>query len=147
MATGYTIETQRRSIQVRSSGAPLDVQVVGFNTEPSGVYIELPIPYTAWLALQTDFFVAPFALEVEGWLATDGVIGAQWTQDLDAAQLLVDYIEFTLQVSPPSTSQTGPMQTTVRVPFSYFGEDRPLHHSVSSLIQPALDTLRATAGL
>lgn len=147
MASSYTIETQRRSVQVLSSTNVLDVQVIGFNTLPSDVYVEMPVPYAAWKALQTDFFVGPFALEIEGWLATDGVAGASWVQDIDANGLLVDYIEFTLEVPPASTVQTGPMTTTVQVPFTYFGEDRPGHHSVGGLIQPALDTLRQTAGL
>jgi hypothetical protein len=143
VAANYSIETQRRTVQVLGPTDVLDVMEVGARTRPHGVFFQRSVPYAAWETDGADSFVEPVAASIEGRLGDDFIGGAIYTQDVDATGLLQDLIEFTVWLP-----ENHAMTTVVPVQVDLLGgTDTFVQGIVAAQFQSALDALRFTAGL
>lgn len=119
---GVIIQTQRRTPQVLGPNRVVDSVEIGATTTPSGVYFERVINYTLWksgLDIASGI-MGPIADAIEYYLTEASVIGAEYVQDLDAAGLVRNLIELTVEYTPPDPAQTGPMTSTVTAPVERF---------------------------
>ncbi len=145
---GVIIQTQRRTPQVLGPNRVVDAVEIGATTTPSGVYFERLITYVLWksgLDIASGI-MGPIADAVEYFLGEDVVIAAEYIQDLDAAGLVKNLIELTLQYTPSDPGQTGPMTTTISAPVERYAtaEGRAV---IQGQINDALEDLaRVAAG-
>ncbi len=145
---GVIIQTQRRTPQVLGPNRVVDAVEIGATTTPSGVYFERLITYVLWksgLDIASGI-MGPIADAVEYFLSEEVVIAAEYIQDLDAAGLVKNLIELTLQYTPSDPGQTGPMTTTVSAPVERYAtaEGRAV---IQGQINDALEDLaRVAAG-
>ena len=144
---GVIIQTQRRTPQVLGPNRVVDAVEIGATTTPSGVYFERIINYVLWksgLDIASGI-MGPIADAIEYFLTEDVVIAAEYVQDLDAAGLVKNLIELTVQYTPGTAAQTGPMTTTVTAPVERFAtpEGRAV---IQGQINDALDNLARVAG-
>src|SRR5438309_6749385 len=151
MAASFTVLSQSREVQVLGPTQVLDVERVGFVTHPTGIYVETPVPLVDWLAQGAEPWLGPLADTIEGLIADTAAVDGSFVQDVDAAGLLIDYVEFVVEYVPPG-SLGLPQTTTVRIPLGalsaatdpFFGT---LAASPDTLINNAYAALAATAGL
>ena len=143
MASGYTIQSQRRGPWVLSPTQVLDAEIIGVTTSPHGVYFEVPMSYAGWLADGADVAVSGIAESIEALLSSGTVLGAAFVQDVDPVSgLLADFMEFTIGIPVPA-GRTGPMTTTVRVPIGAVGDPT----IEDDFFAPARAALTSTASL
>lgn len=143
---GVIIQTQRRTPQVLGPNRVIDAVEIGATTTPSGVYFERVINYTLWksgLDIASGI-MGPIADNVESLLTQDAVIAAEYIQDLDAAGLVKNLIELTIQYTPSDPAQTGPMTSTINAPVERYAtaEGRAV---IQGQINDALDRLADVA--
>ncbi len=145
---GVIVQTQRRTPQVLGPNRVVDAVEIGATTTPSGVYFERVINYTLWksgLDIASGI-MGPIADAIEYFLSEGVVIAAEYIQDLDAAGLVRNLIELTIEYTPGSATQTGPMTTTVSAPVERYAtaEGRAV---IQGQINDALEDLaRVAAG-
>ena len=143
---GVIIQTQRRTPQVLGPNRVIDSVEIGATTTPSGVYFERVINYVLWKSGLdiADGIMGPIADAVEYFLTEDAVIAAEYVQDLDAAGLVKNLIELTVQFTPSDPGQSGPMTTTVSAPVERYAtaEGRAV---IQGQINAALDRLADVA--
>lgn len=149
MGDFWQVVTTRRTTQVLSPTRVLDVEIIGVVTLPHRVYFERAIPYTDWVESPAgaDFYAIAPAGNIEYMLTTGPAVGAAYVEDLDSNGLVQGFIEFTLEIPPPSPAQSGPFQTSVLVPIEDVSVGSLAGGFGSPLIDQALAALRATAGL
>jgi hypothetical protein len=147
MATNYIVQSQKRGVQVLSDTVVVDVEEVGANTVPHGVYFEREIPITTWTQDHGAAMLDELATGIEQRLDSGLADSAQWTQDLGTDGLLSDFVDFTVSI-PPGPGQLGPMTTVVRVPVNLLTSDTAIVGDlVTPLFEDAIANLHATAGL
>src|SRR5437016_12595029 len=101
MASSFVVVSQTPDVQVLGPTQVLNVERVGFVTQPTGIYVEVPVPRLAWLEESQEANLAAFADAIEGLIAGGLAAGGSYVNDLDESGLLVDYIDFVGQYTPP----------------------------------------------
>jgi hypothetical protein len=141
------------TIQVVSPTQVVDVLRITFRTIPSGVVAYANAPYKAILGVQpndvqgiADVFIGPLADGIERMMGSGEVSGALGVEDTDASQLLVDYIDATVEYTSTDPAKPGPFQQVVRIPVFAFDEPSFYDALVGAKIDGAYQALRALAG-
>lgn len=106
----------RKTVQPRSATTVEDVEEIAVQTTRHGVYFLRYVPYQAFVQSGWLPLVAPIGFAIDSALDLDGIDAAVFVQDVDAAGLLTNAIEFTVSIPPPSFDQPGPFSTTVEIP-------------------------------
>ena len=151
MAASYTFLHQNPSVQVLGPTQVIDVQEIAFQTRPTAIYLEYPVPKSLWTPGEVNFIIDAIAKGVEQQISEGLAVGGSYVQDYDAANLLVDYCDFVVQYDPGDGRE--PSSTTVLVPLGAFVASQGdvwfarLGGSPQSLLSAALDNLRATSEL
>jgi len=149
MAT-YSIVTERRTVQVLSQTQVVDVQEVGFFSEPSNTYCQVVVPVLAWAANGPAAWVQPLADAIEGLIPGSGATSASFVQDVDSSNLIADFLDFTVTYTP-TTGFGLPLSTVVRVPIAYLTLDPAIATAgglaPAEIIGKAYARLVADAGL
>lgn len=146
MAGNYYVATQRRDIEVFAPNAPIDVERVGFVTQPSQIYAEVAVPLFDWQADEAASLIGPMAEGIEAEMTRPEVAGMVYEQDTNASGQLVDNMVVTVQYNPPPGALVGSMTAEVRVPtYGFAGQGRS--YLVDTPIAAALAALTATANL
>lgn len=105
----------RRTVIPRSQTTIEDVEEIQATTTRHGVYFIRYVPYTAFTSSGWLPLVAPIGFAIDSALDLDGIDSAVFVQDVDAAGLITNAIEFTVSIPAPSADQPGPFSTTVEV--------------------------------
>jgi hypothetical protein len=151
MANSFVVVNQSAEIQVLGAKEVLDVQQVGIRTRPTGIYLEYPIPKIIWPTDGGMQILESLAAGVEQMVSEGFAVTGQHIQDVDENGLLVDYVEFVVQLRG-ANGVLLPQTTTARVPEEWFiaGTDPfafGLIGDATAILQAAYDNLARTAGL
>lgn len=145
----YQVISQIKSVQVLGPTRVIDVEQVGVVTSPSGIYFEYPVPFDTFLDHEGRAVIGPLVDAIEEVMAGSAAIGASYFQDVDAAGLLVDYLDVVVEFIPGGARP--PMTTTIPISLASFSATGDpflvgLATSPQSLIAEAYAALEATAG-
>lgn len=151
MANSYSVVAQSPDVQVLGPTSVMDVQRVTIRTRPSGALLEYPVPAIIWPDAGGAQILESLAAGVEQMIAEGLAVSAAYVNDLDASGLLVDYVEFTVQLRD-AAGHLLPQTTTARVPEELFiaGTDPfafGLIGDAVAILQTAYDNLAKTAAL
>ena len=119
MAGNWVAIGSYRSVQVLSTTVVIDVEVVTFQTSPSGIVCTYAVPYESWKSDAGAALVGNVATQLEQLVANHHVVGGSPSQDVDPSNLLVDYEDLTVAYDRTSTG-LPPLYGTVSVPLSAF---------------------------
>lgn len=158
MATSYTFIGAYPTTQVTGPATSVDVLRITASTIPSGVVFEINAPYRGLVGINVsgkaidagqmrqvaDRFAAPIAAGIERMMGMGIVAGAVATQDLNAAGLVIDYIEATVLYSPPDINKDE-FTVPVRIPTNAFDEPSFFGPLVATPIGAAYASLKALA--
>lgn len=124
MAQSYVVVAQDPDVQVLGPRNVLDVQRVTIRTRPHGALLEYPIPKILWPDAGGAIILESLASGVENMLAQGFATAATYVNDVDETGLLVDYVEFVVQLRD-AAGRLLPQTTTARVPAEWFiaGDD------------------------
>lgn len=140
----YTVVSQRHTVQQLSSGNVIDVESVGFQTKPHGVYCEVLVPFTDWQAGNSATYINPVATAIETIMGGQPVASASFTQDVDTtSNLLANFVDFIVVYTAPGG--IAAMTTTVRVSVTSLTQGAA--GLPTQQIQAAYASLQRTAGL
>lgn len=146
MAGNYYVATQRRDVEVFAPNAPIDVERVGFVTQPSQIYAEVAVPLSNWQDNGAADLIGPMADGIEAEMQRPEIAGMVYEQDTNESGQLVDSMVITVQYTPPPGLLVGSMTAEVRVPtYGFGGQGRT--YLVDTPVAAALQALQATAGL
>lgn len=151
MAGSFNVVSANAEPLVLSPKQVLDVMKVGFVTQPTGIYAEVPVPLQAWLQEGEEPNIGPYAETIEGLIANTAAVDADYRNDLDRKGLLVDFLDFIVEYRPPGRIGE-PLETRVEVTLGSLGASSDpwfarLAASPESLINKAYQRLVETAGL
>lgn len=137
-----TVLSFYRDKEVRSATSVIDVEVIQFETIPHGVYCERNVPYKSFEENGYDSLIAPIAEAIEYALLNDLATYAVFVQDVGDNGLIVNQVEFGVQV-PGTPTNPGPYTTTVTVTV------QQLYDGTAPIpqIQAAQAQIKAAAGL
>lgn len=147
MAASYHTLGSHRDIQQLSDTTVVDIERVAAVTQPSGIYFERVVPLTIFGTPGAGAYIAELADAIEQRIAGGIADTAAYSQDVDEAGLLVDFIEFFVSiVGPPEGGQT--FSTSVLVPVNLLTAGLGGSGTLANqLIDDAVAALHATAGL
>lgn len=144
MADNFQVLATNRTVEVRSPTLVEDVVEIHAVTKPSGVTFTRAVPYKVWAAAGAAGTIDVIAEHIEHIMAVrPNVISGAAIQQVNQSGLLVNAVEFVVQIDPPSDSQPGPFQATVDIPVQVLHDQ----DSFDAYFAPVLDALAATAGL
>lgn len=151
MAQSFVVVNQSAEVQVLGPTEVIDVQKVGIRTRPTGMYLEYPVPKIIWPTDGGMQILESLAAGAEQMVSEGFAVTGSHIQDTDANGLLVDYIEFVVQLRGPNGILL-PQTTTALVPEELFiaGTDPfafGLIGDATAILQAAYDNLARTAGL
>jgi hypothetical protein len=108
MASNYSIVTQYPGIDSIGGNYTEDVVFIGFTTVPHGTYMEIPVEQTGYTASVAQLAASSWANLVEEVWSHDWVVGVQWSQIVDASNLLQSIVIVTVSsTSGNSTANTN----------------------------------------
>lgn len=150
MAASYSVVSQQRTVQVISPTLVRDVQQVGINTHPTGVYLEYPIDLIEWRATLGAGTLGAIAEQVEGMIANTPAVAASFLEDVDDNGLLVGFLDVVVAYDPPDNRPR--MTTAVLIDLDTFAAaSDPFFGRLAGAPEPtiyeAYDKLVATANL
>lgn len=117
MAKHFTVMATNRTVEVRSPTLVEDVMEIHATTKPSGVTFVRAVPYKTWAGKGAAGTIAIIAEHIEHIFSVrPSVVSGAAIQQVDQSGLLVNAVEFTVEIDPPSDSQPGPFQSTVTIP-------------------------------
>lgn len=143
MAKQYTVLAVNRTVEVRSPTLVEDVMEIHVLTKPSGVTFVRAVPYKTWAKSGAAGTIAIIAEHIEHTFSVrPAVVSAAAVQQVDQSGLLVNAVEFVVEVDPPTDDQPGPFQATVTIPV------QALHDSdaFDKWFDPVIAQLHQTAG-
>jgi hypothetical protein len=105
------------AVQVLSQTQTQDVQRVRGYTKPSGIYLAINVPRSAWTAGHDETYTEPPASIIEGLINQGLISGATQVQYTDDNNLFADAVDLTVSYDPPG-ADTLPFTTIVRIPMS-----------------------------
>ncbi len=150
---GYVVLGSFTTIQVVSQSQVIDVLRINFSTTPSGITAYANAPYKSITGVQpgdvegiADVFILPLADGIERMMGSGEVTGAVGAEDTDASELLVDYIDATVEYRSPDLRKFGPYQQVVRIPVQFFDEPSFYDALVGVKIDGAYQALKQLAG-
>lgn len=151
MADSYSVVAQHPDVQVLGPTQVLDVQRVTIRTRPSGALLEYPVPAIIWPDAGGAIILESLASGVENMIAQGFAVAATYVNDIDETGLLVDYVEFLVQLRD-AAGRLLPQTTTARVPEELFiGGDDPfafgLIGDAVAILEKAYADLQQTAAL
>lgn len=114
MASNFALVSHVRTVRVMGPTLVTDVEQVGFETRPTRIYAEYPIPYDAWIKEGAAVTIGPLADAIEGIISGGLAVGGSYAEDVDANGLLHGYIDFVVEYDPPG-GFLPPQTTLVRV--------------------------------
>lgn len=109
-----TVLSFYRDKEVRSATSVVDVEVIQFETIPHGVYCERNVPYLSFQENGYDPLIAPVAEAIEYALQNGFASYAVFLQDVGNNGLIVNQMEFGVQVDGPPDNP-GPFTSNVVV--------------------------------
>ncbi len=112
----FTVQTTRRTPWVLGPSQVVDAMEVGVTTSGHNIYFEVLVPYNQWKLFGAAPNVGGAAALIDLWLDDGLVVGASFVQDVDLSGLLVDYMEFVVEVPGNPGTQSGPLTNTALVP-------------------------------
>lgn len=116
----YIAQGSYTTVKSYAPGTSITVQMITFQTQPTGIWCEYGVPYEAFLQEGTGASDQPLIQSLADTieniaLRVSCVTGGTFIQDVDPSSgLLVDYVQFFLSYTPASGA--GPFTTTVDVP-------------------------------
>lgn len=119
MADSYQTVSSRKTVKVISQTQSVDVQEVGIYTKPSGVYMVVLVPLSAWNAGNAGDYLTPPASIVEGLIGEGLVTTGTYVQAIDSANLLAGFMDLTVSYTPTGGISL-PFTTVVRIPMTAF---------------------------
>lgn len=122
---GFTVQTTRRTPWVLGPSQVVDAMEVGVTTSGHHIYFERLVPYAQWKLFGAQDAVGGAAALIDLWLDEGTVVGASFVQDVDLSGLLVDYIEFVVEVAAKPNSQSGPLTNSALVPMEMLASGSP----------------------
>lgn len=151
MANSFIVVSQNPEVQVLGPTEVIDVQKVGIRTKPTGMYLEYPVPRVIWPSDGGLQILESLASGAEQMISEGLAVSGSYVNDLDASGLLVDYVEFTVQLRD-AAGRLLPQTTMARVPEELFiaGADPfafGLIGDAVAILQAAHDNLAKTAAL
>lgn len=139
------IIAQRSDTQAVGPDSIVAVQRVTVETHPSMVVFDLLLPereYTtqagAFDEAKAVLAIRPIAQQIEYYISSGQVQGAEYAEDLNPSGLVEFYMDFIVTIEPPSNTQIGEHTMVVRVPLVALGE-RIL---IDSLVAPKIARAR-----
>ena len=111
MAATYNVVTQYAGIDTLGGTKTVDVLFVGITTKPHGTYIEFPIDQSVYSTGLVQGAAEVHAQIVETVWQQDHVVGVQWTQVVNASNLLASSLIVT--VSSASGNSTASFTTAL----------------------------------
>lgn len=146
----YTLIGSYSTVQVLGANLLNDVVYCTIQTSPSNVIASMPVEQSVFNKGGTGPELTAFADGIETIMSRDPVIAATGTQALDANNLLVDYVVFTVQYVASSTSP-GSVTAEASVPVGLLNQSDPAIADVvlaeaDAIIQKVYDDLKSAAG-
>lgn len=156
MASNYVTAGSFQTVRVLSQTSVIDVEAISIYTKPSGVYVVVQVPLTAFQSDNYDSYLAVTADLIEAELAATPepgqrlASGVSYVQDIDSAGLLAAFLDFTVAYLPTS-GQQGSFSEVVRLPLTVFETaeafDTPIHGKTpQELLVAAYDRQKKLAG-
>lgn len=102
----YTLKGSYPTVQVLSPTLVQDIQYCTIETSPSNILAAIPVQKSEFDAGTAGPLLTAFADGIETVYGRNPVIAATGTQQIDANQLLADFVTYTVQYVPPGTSGT-----------------------------------------
>jgi len=104
---GYAVLTSESTVQVLSPTFSNPVEYVTLQTTPSGVIASMPVQKDVFDAGGGGTDLGIFADAIEEIMALPHVVSAAGEQTLDDHGLLADNVAFTVEYTPPGTTNTS----------------------------------------
>lgn len=144
MAADYTIQATNRTVDVRSPTLVEDVMEVHAITKPHGVTFVRLVPYKTWQEKGAGPAIGVIAAHIEHIMdARPHVVSGAAVQHVSQAGLIVNSVEFVVQVDGPTDLSPGPFRDTVTIPVQVLHD----HDSFDSYFTPVIHRLEDQAGL
>lgn len=151
MADNFTVIGSYATVQVTGASTAVDVLRITARTIPSGVVFQANAPYKNLVGIKPGdvegvarVFIGPLAAGIERMMGLGFVAGATATEDTDAAGLLIDYLDVTVEYIPAEAFSDSFSQV-VRVPTQYFDEPSFFNALVRDRLLEAYEGLKALA--
>lgn len=146
----YTLQSSYDTVLVVSASEVLDAIFCTIATDGHGAILNRTVPKSAFGSGIDVGLLDSLATAVDQILDGGLAIAATGVQDVDAANLLVDAVLFTVQYVPQAAT-LGPLTTTVTVPVNVVAVDTSFGSfltggSAQDQLQAALDHLKTLAG-
>lgn len=146
----YTLLNNVDQVQVYGPDLVAEAQACTFQSFPSGAVLVRVVPQQAFTADQGGALLTSLSDAVEQILEAGVATGATGNFRIDANDLLVDYVDFTVTYTPP-TAIPGVISTVVSVPVRTVTADTsilggsPGFQSAPELLNAAYQRLAAMA--
>ena len=121
----YRLLNSVDSVQVYGPDLVAETLVCTFQTFPSGAVLVRVVPQSAFVAGNGGPLVASLSEAVEQIIQAGTATGATGNMRLDANELLVDYVDFTVTYTPPN-AVPGEITTVVPIPVQIVTADTSL---------------------
>lgn len=151
MADNYTVIGSYATVQVTGPASAVDVLRITARTIPSGVTFTVNAPYRNIVGVQPGdvdgiarTFIAPLATGIERMMGSGMVAVAMGAEDTNAAGLLVDYIDASVEYIPEGAI-TSDFQQVIRIPANAFDEPSFYGPLVGNRISAAYEGLKSLA--
>lgn len=145
MPESWNATDSYRTVQV-FSGFAIDVEVVGFVTQPSQVYGRVAVPLTDWQADQAIAIIDPIAAGIESRMSDTRIAGMRYEEDVDASGQLVANMVITVQAPNAQPGQPGPFYGEVSAPTYAFGAGQGASYLIDVPIAAEYARLQALTG-
>ena len=146
----YALKGSYATVQVLSPTLTEAIQFCTIQTTPSDVIASLPVSQAAFNHNQAASELTNFAEAIEQVMQLDYVIAGAGSQQIDANNLLADFVTFTIGY-PASTAATSQVTAEADVPvgllnFSDAEIGRVLLQEVEAITQGVYNNLKSAAG-
>ena len=139
---GYTLLNSVDQVQVYGPDLVAEVLVCTFQSTPSGAVLVRVVPQQSFQADGGKALLSSLSDAVEQILQAGTATGAEGNMRLDANNLLVDYVDFTVTYTPP-TPGPGEITAVVSIPVQTITADLSILGG-SSGFQSAPELIDAT---
>lgn len=147
IAAWGAIVATRSDTQAVGPDTIVPVQRATVRTSPSGVEFDYLIPQATFDSETAELAVAPIAQQIEYYISSGQVAGAEYVEDLNDSGLVEFFIDFVVTIPQPSPNQPGPMTTIARVPLLALSDRILIDRIANPAIAAARDHLFALVGL
>lgn len=146
----YALKGSYATVQVLSPTLTEAIQYCTIQTNPSGVVASIPVSEAAFGNNQASVELTNFANAIEQIMGLDYVIGGTGSQQVDANNLLVDYVTFTIGY-PSGSAQGSTITAEADVPvgllnFTDAEIGRVLLQEVEAITDGVYNNLASAAG-